>query len=317
MEPLVSIIVPVFNAEPWLTRCITSILAQTFVDFELILINDGSTDGSLSILRDFSTKDSRIRIIDQSNSGVSATRNIGLKHSKGTWITFIDADDWIERTYLEHLLQDIESDFRMSLFWVEMNDGTSLCRQARKTFDKPLSIQDTLNEANDILWNICSKLYRRDIIDKYNIYFNERLSLGEDTFFNYHYLSNCKSCILCKNHDYHYMQTNQNSLSKSNLTYHNLETFIDESSKLVILFNSKNEFINFQNCQSILRLFCLKNIIFLPNDFSKIKSILAKPFISSDIKINKKDGKKLMIFNILLKIHMYKIAYTFLKRITL
>ena len=93
---LVSIIIPVYNASKYLYRCLDSILNQTFRDFELILINDGSTDNSLEILREYETKDSRIIVIDKPNEGVSAARNQGIEIAKGEYIMFCDSDDYVE-----------------------------------------------------------------------------------------------------------------------------------------------------------------------------------------------------------------------------
>ena len=93
--PAVSIIVPIFNTEQYLSRCLDSIESQTFNDWECILINDGSTDKSENICNEYANKDSRFKVINQKNSGVSAARNAGLDVAKGEWIGFVDSDDWI------------------------------------------------------------------------------------------------------------------------------------------------------------------------------------------------------------------------------
>ena len=95
-KPLISIIVPVFNAEEYLAQCLDSILNQTYRDLEILCINDGSCDGSIGILKKYKNRDSRIVIIDKQNEGVSATRNVGLKKANGDYLMFVDADDWIE-----------------------------------------------------------------------------------------------------------------------------------------------------------------------------------------------------------------------------
>ena len=97
--PKVSIIVPVYKAEKYLNRCIDSILAQTFIDWELLLIDDGSPDKSGEICDEYSKKDQRIKVFHKSNGGVSSARNLGLDHVKGQWITFIDADDYIDSSF--------------------------------------------------------------------------------------------------------------------------------------------------------------------------------------------------------------------------
>ena len=97
MDPIVSIIVPVYNAEETLRRCIESVLNQGFTDFELLLVDDGSTDSSAGICREYENGDRRVRVIRKENTGVSDTRNLGLSEARGTFVQFLDSDDWITR----------------------------------------------------------------------------------------------------------------------------------------------------------------------------------------------------------------------------
>ena len=97
---MISIITPVYNAEKYLRCCIDSIIAQTFTDFELLLIDDGSKDKSGAICDEYAAKDARIRVFHKENGGVSSARNLGLDNAKGEWITFIDSDDWVKQDYL-------------------------------------------------------------------------------------------------------------------------------------------------------------------------------------------------------------------------
>lgn len=104
MEPQtikISIIVPVYNTEKYLHKCVDSILAQTFPDFEILLVNDGSTDSSRQICESYANKDSRIKVFNKENEGVSSARNVGIENAKGEWITFVDSDDWINERTLE------------------------------------------------------------------------------------------------------------------------------------------------------------------------------------------------------------------------
>ena len=106
--PLVSVIVPIYNVEDYLQTCCNSILSQSFNNIEVILVNDGSTDGSCEIAKQIEKKDSRVILIDQRNGGLSAARNAGLKVAKGDYVLFVDSDDWIEKNCIQELYQDIQ-----------------------------------------------------------------------------------------------------------------------------------------------------------------------------------------------------------------
>lgn len=103
MEELISVIVPVYNVEKYIDKCINSIINQTYKNLEIILVDDGSPDNCGNICDEYSKKDNRIIVIHKENGGVSSARNIGIKNAKGKWITFVDSDDWIENDYVEKL----------------------------------------------------------------------------------------------------------------------------------------------------------------------------------------------------------------------
>src|SRR5690554_2831077 len=110
-EPLISIIVPVFNKENYLRECLDSIINQDYQNFELIVVNDGSTDGSKIICEEYAAKTDKIILVHKENGGVSSARNIGLQKAKGEWITFVDGDDYISKNYLNVVLDKEDSDF--------------------------------------------------------------------------------------------------------------------------------------------------------------------------------------------------------------
>ena len=103
---MISIIIPVYNAEHYLRQCIESVIAQTFEDWEAILVNDGSKDGSLAICQEYAAKDKRIKVIDKSNGGPSSARNRGLNEAKGEFVYFMDADDWVETKFLDNFVRN-------------------------------------------------------------------------------------------------------------------------------------------------------------------------------------------------------------------
>ena len=109
MEVTISVIIPVYNSELFLDRCLSSVLSQTFVDFEVLLINDGSTDSSVTICERYEKEDSRIRFFNRSNHGVSATRQFGIDHCRGKYCIQIDSDDWIDKDCFEKLISKAKS----------------------------------------------------------------------------------------------------------------------------------------------------------------------------------------------------------------
>ena len=189
--PKVSVIIPVYNAEKTLHRCVDSVLAQTFTNFELILINDGSIDESKKICDDYAKKDSRVVVIHKANGGVSSARNKGLDIAQGEWITFVDSDDYI----LNDFLQNFTYNFDLEICGVQTFGECS-------TIDTPTKNEIINNRVKISEWLItdCRKLYmvtpwckilKRKIIRDNKIYFNELLIRGEDTIFIYNYICFC------------------------------------------------------------------------------------------------------------------------------
>ena len=104
MNPLISLVIPVYNVEKYLDKCMESVLAQTYDNYEVILVDDGSTDNSGKMCDEYAERDSRVTVYHQKNSGVSVARNVGIENAKGEFISFIDSDDWVDESYLEKLV---------------------------------------------------------------------------------------------------------------------------------------------------------------------------------------------------------------------
>ena len=119
MEVMISVIVPLYNVEFYLRRCINSILNQSFVNFELLLIDDGSIDTSGIICNEYAEKDRRIKVFHKENGGVSSARNVGLANAKGTWIAFVDADDWVEPDYLKNLIDHVDDSIDLVISYTQ------------------------------------------------------------------------------------------------------------------------------------------------------------------------------------------------------
>lgn len=193
-RPLVSIVVPVFNAEKYLDECISSIVRQSYDNIEVILIDDGSSDNSPIICDTWKKKDKRIVVIHRKNSGVSATRNLGLSISNGDYIAFIDADDWVDKNYIETLVNNIE----------ENKSDICICginRVAANGVTK-LAEDKGLIDGNDFLlgvlkvrngFGVCyAKIYKSNIARSSS--FSEALTVGEDALYNLG-VSNHVKCV--------------------------------------------------------------------------------------------------------------------------
>ena len=214
MNPLISVIVPVYNTEKYLPKCLDSIVAQTFTDFEVLMIDDGSTDGSGEICDQYSQSDSRFIAIHQSNQGVSASRNNGLKQARGNYIAFVDSDDYVHPQMLELLYKAIrQGEYDLSVArYLSVNVGTEIEIQRIIEFhSQELSAEDILcklfgKSGEDIqyivVWN---KLYDRRLLA--NICFSA-LKVSEDLLFNVEVFSKVRQAIEVDSKLYYYTQRN-------------------------------------------------------------------------------------------------------------
>lgn len=206
-----SVIIPVYNASKTLHRCINSVLAQSFTDFELLLINDGSKDNSGEICDEYAAKDPRVRVFHKENGGVSSARNVGLDNAKGERISFIDADDWVELEYLASLLRYQDADIVLSTCVEHYQDGNVYKTIKGNDFQEhPKGIGKVLSEFLFII-GFCApwcKIFKRNIIKNHNIRFNEAISYGEDWMFNLQYLQHIQSIGILGQPFYHYYFSN-------------------------------------------------------------------------------------------------------------
>lgn len=213
--PLISVIVPVFNAEKYLGRCVGSILNQTCGDFELILVNDGSLDNSGRICDDFALADSRVRVIHKENSGVSEARNTGIENAKGEYVTFVDCDDYVSENLLSVLTEKIcGADLAVaSLKMVFESYEEDYC-MGEQDFTLAQLMSGFCEEKfpHICMCGPCCKLYKREIIIEQGVSFDKKMKLGEDTVFNMFYLKHCKKISATDKICYFYMRDNQQSL---------------------------------------------------------------------------------------------------------
>lgn len=195
MRPKISVIVPIYNTEQYLPGCIDSILAQSFTDFELILVNDGSLDNSAAVCSAYEKRDPRIKVITKSNGGVSSARNAGLEIAAGEYLLFVDADDFLEPGYFEKacsLISGTDADLYIGGF-CEVHEADH--RQIRRSikYKRMYSLEDLLNRYEkdypaywlSLTWG---KLFKTDIILDNGLRFDTRFSYKEDALFVYSYL---------------------------------------------------------------------------------------------------------------------------------
>ena len=221
MEPKISIIVPVYNAQKTIARCIESILNQDYKDFELLLIDDGSKDDSGNICDGYAGQDERVRVIHKENSGVSDTRNQALKEAVGEYLQFLDADDWITPNATRLLVESMEKnncDMVIADFYRVI--GERLSHKGSIDEDGVLSRENFANLMMEnpadfyygVLWN---KLYKKEIIEKHHLNMNPKISWCEDFMFNLEYIRYCENIYVLQVPIYYYVKTKGSLVSQS------------------------------------------------------------------------------------------------------
>ena len=188
----ISIIIPIYNTEAYLSKCLNSVLNQTHSNLEIICINDGSTDKSLDILN--SIQDPRIKIISIDNHGVGYARNLGIKEVSGDFIIFIDSDDYVEKTYCEDMLRNqikYNSDLVYCGHFTRTPDGILRKRWLPKTLYTKNPMADRLKITRHLV--VTKKLFKAEIIKENNIQFDTTLNYAEDSLFLVQYLTFCKT----------------------------------------------------------------------------------------------------------------------------
>lgn len=213
MNPSVSIIVPVYNAEACLRRCVESVLNQEYADFELLLADDGSRDGSGRICDEYAAADSRVRVFHKENSGVSDSRNLCLDQARGRYLQFLDADDWITANATKLLVQAMEEhlcDLVISDFYRVVGERVSpkgdideVQVLSREEYAAHM-MENPANYYYGVLWN---KLYRREIVERHHLRMDPAISWCEDFMFNLEYIRRAETFFALQVPVYYYVKT--------------------------------------------------------------------------------------------------------------
>ena len=206
---LISVIIPIYNTEQYLSECIESILCQTYKNLEIILINDGSTDSSGKIADVYACKDSRIKVIHKKNEGVSEARNCGINCSSGEWIAFVDSDDTVPEYYFEYLLTKAiknNADIAMGI-------SNSMDEYGNIACSKPVECSVEVFDRNDAIYHLIkadlfgcgiNKLYRKHVFD--GVRFNEQYRINEDYLVNYSCFSIAERILYSNRRMYNYRE---------------------------------------------------------------------------------------------------------------
>ena len=213
----ISVIVPIYNAEAYLQSCLDSLQSQTFSNFEVWLIDDGSQDQSGVMCDSLAQKDTRFQVIHKSNGGVSSARNIGLEHANGEWICFVDADDEVGSDYLRQLYQ--ATAFKESQLIIQGFQTLFLNQKQFRTFKEHIYRADEIYIAfQQLRIHRCGfpfgKLYSSTIINEQGLRFDEQIHYAEDVIFMLHYLCFVSSIHTIEGAEYHYYIRNNSSLSQ-------------------------------------------------------------------------------------------------------
>lgn len=206
-------IIPVYNTEPYLKSCIESLLCQTYSQFELLLVDDGSTDRSPEICDGYAGQDARVSVFHLPNGGVSAARNYGIQKARGAYVAFVDSDDWVDEDYLELLISGMEPG-GLSVVDLTSDEKTGK-REKRVTCMDRRSAQISVYSIYGIQGFPFNKLFDRKVLLDNKVFFDTELTICEDLLFDIQYISYVKGRISWNESEpYHYRQTNDGAVKR-------------------------------------------------------------------------------------------------------
>lgn len=260
MSELVSVIVPVFNVIQYLDECLSSISEQTYHNLEIIVINDGSTDGCADKCDLWTLKDNRVKVIHQENKGVSAARNTGIAAANGAFITFVDADDWLDAETIEKLVDRIKQHHADMVVYGFINHAVN--KHHNKFGCETISDCDYEDAVIPIIQGVtgvCNKLYRRETIysDGSFIHLLEDISYGEDEIWLFEVLSRCKKITFLPEPLYHWRARND-SMTKSRRVTEKTLTLIEAKKKVLAILPLRKDIQEYARAFTYYALFTLK-----------------------------------------------------------
>lgn len=212
--PAISVIVPIYNAEKTIRKCVDSLLAQTFNDFEILLIDDGSPDQCGAICDEYAKQDNRIRVIHQENQGVSAARQCGMDHAQGDYTIHADPDDWVEPEMLEELhkkAKEDDADMVICDFFENTYKGQKYIKQQPSSLDRKVILKELFTRLHG---SCCNKLIRLESFKSNKVRFPDGINFCEDLYVNAAILLSDVRISYLNKAFYHYLKNNSDSLSR-------------------------------------------------------------------------------------------------------
>jgi len=281
-DKIISVILPIYNGEEFLNRCIDSIISQTYRNIELILINDGSTDNTKRICEEYARNDIRIKVINKENEGVSKARNIGIKQSKGKYITFIDADDWIDNNAYENAIKVMEEKNVDILKFSYMREYGRIKKYYNYIIDKNTVIlkKDYDNKIYPYMFStydmssVCLTIFKREKIG--NLEFDLNLKYGEDFLFITQAILRTESIYVLPNAYYHYFCNNNSATNKRNIESHirKIKDIVLANNKLFGEFKDNKKFLNLKNKRILKECNQVIKYVSLDNNYRNFKKII-------------------------------------------
>ena len=218
-----SVIIPVYNAEGTLRRCLDSLVGQHFSDYELLLINDGSTDGSDAICREYANTYSCVRYFAKENGGVSSARNLGLEQAEGEYILFVDSDDYVSENYFSVISDALDNNVVDLLMFGYCNFGSISAEWDTGEFyeNEEVGVAERISSAMQqyLFSSLLSKVFKKQIIEQYNMRFGNDLAIGEDQAFIFTYAMHIRSIGSIEDHLYNVDVSDGSSLSRKARPY--------------------------------------------------------------------------------------------------
>lgn len=314
----ISIIIPIYKVEEYLEECLVSVVNQSYKDFEVLLINDGSPDKSEEICREFVDKDHRFCYYYQENAGVSSARNVGLEKASFQWIAFVDPDDTLMEDYLLNLTQNFDDVNKMIVFDVNRiqedgdirpqifgfrNEEINLKKDAEKLFDNQYFL----------FGNPFNKLFNLEVIKRKNLTFKEGQTLGEDRIFVYEYLENIETIVFSSQAIYNYRYRAGSSINKK----HHYSVYLNlliSNEKLYNFLNIPPNKVKSSDSTSLFIRY-IKSIILRENSFADVKIILQENRKYIQNKYLKSAVKRYQLYIYLYRNKMYFLLYLIVKQL--